>query len=169
MTFYRIEYTKSVAKNQEDATDTVDNSVRSRMMAGIRSTNTRPELVLRKALHAKGFRFRLHSRGIPGRPDIVLRKFGAVIFVHGCFWHQHDGCRHATMPSTRKEFWQRKLCENRARDQLTLARLSEQKMRVAVVWECALRKPEQVASAAFALANWLRSDKPNIEIDQSLD
>ena len=92
--------------------DIVDKKTRSRMMAGIKGKNTKPELVLRRALHARGFRFRLHGKEFPGRPDLVFPKHGAVIFVHGCFWHRHSNCRYATNPSTRMEFWQGKFDAN---------------------------------------------------------
>ena len=96
-------------------TDIVDEQTRSRMMAGIRSRNTRPELIVRKGLHARGFRYRLHARGLVGRPDMVFRKYGAVIFVHGCFWHGHD-CSLFRLPGTRSDFWQKKIGRNRERD-----------------------------------------------------
>ncbi|WP_420720181.1 very short patch repair endonuclease [Abyssibius alkaniclasticus] len=97
-------------------TDIVDKQTRSRMMAGIKGKNTKPELVLRRALHARGFRYRLHSKNVPGRPDLVFPKHHAIVFVHGCFWHRHEGCRHTTTPSTRPEFWQAKFDANVARD-----------------------------------------------------
>ncbi|MEP3428349.1 MAG: very short patch repair endonuclease [Roseibium sp.] len=104
--------------------DIVDKKTRSRMMAGIKGKNTKPELKLREALHRRGFRYRLHSRNIVGKPDLVLRKYNAVIFVHGCFWHRHIGCRYTSSPSTRTEFWQSKFEGNIKRDkavQTTLA------------------------------------------------
>ena len=96
--------------------DVVDTATRSRMMAGIRGTNTKPELLLRKGLHAQGFRFRLHSTGLPGKPDIVLPRHHAVVFAHGCFWHGHN-CHLFKWPSTRPEFWQAKIERNREVDQ----------------------------------------------------
>ena len=97
-------------------TDIVDSQTRSRMMSGIRGKNTKPELALRRSLHALGFRYRLHAKGIPGKPDIVMPKYRAVIFVHGCFWHRHAGCRYATVPATRPEFWATKFDANVVRD-----------------------------------------------------
>lgn len=96
--------------------DIVDAETRSRMMAGIKGKNTKPELAVRLALHARGFRYRLHSKKVHGRPDLVLPKHRAVIFVHGCFWHRHEGCRYATNPSTRTAFWQAKFEANVAQD-----------------------------------------------------
>lgn len=147
-------------------TDIVDQQTRSRMMSGIRGKNTRPELVLRQALHASGFRFRLHSRNVPGRPDLVLAKYRAVVFVHGCFWHRHEGCRYSTTPSTRPEFWKAKLQANVLRDHATQTTLTELGWRVATVWECALRKPDQVAASVDVLSDWLNSNDQRIEIGQ---
>jgi DNA mismatch endonuclease Vsr len=98
-----------------DVTDIVDQQTRSRMMPGIRGKNTKPELALRRALHAHGFRFRLHSGKVHGRPDLVLPKHRALVFVRGCFWHRHEGCRYTIIPATRSEFWQSKFQANMAR------------------------------------------------------
>jgi len=134
------------------------------MMSGIRGKDTKPELALRRALHARGFRFRLHSRHVQGRPDLVLPKYRAIIFVHGCFWHRHEGCRYATTPSTRQEFWQRKFVANVARDEAVRRKLLEDGWRVATVWECALRKPDQITASTERLSAWLQSDEHKIEI-----
>jgi len=147
-------------------TDIVDKQTRSRMMAGIRGKNTKPELVLRRALHVRGFRFRLHPPKIHGRPDLVLPKHRAVVFVHGCFWHRHEGCCYSTTPSTRPEFWQAKFEANVARDRAVLAALLENEWRVATVWECGLRKPDQVAASTELLSVWLQSDEDQIEIGE---
>jgi DNA mismatch endonuclease (patch repair protein) len=145
-------------------TDIVDQQTRSRMMSGIRGKNTKPELALRRALHARGFRFRLHSGKVYGRPDLVLAKHRAVVFVHGCFWHRHEACRYATTPATRPEFWQAKFDANVARDRAVRTRLLEDRWRVATVWECALRKPEQVEASTEGLSIWLRTEELQIEI-----
>ncbi|ESW73308.1 DNA mismatch endonuclease Vsr [Mesorhizobium sp. C277A] len=149
-------------------TDIVDKETRSRMMAGIRGKDTKPETVLRRELHARGFRFRLHAMDLPGRPDLLLPKFGAVIFVHGCFWHRHEGCRYATTPATRPEFWQAKFDANVARDQAAHAALLETHWRVATVWECALRKGNQAKAVAELLAEWLRSDLVQFEVSEDI-
>src|SRR5690606_11797375 len=146
--------------------DIVDQQTRSRMMAGIRGKDTRPELALRRALHARGFRFRLHSKIVPGRPDLVLAKYGAVVFVHGCFWHRHEGCRYATTPARGAEFWRKKFAANVARDKAVRAALREEGWRVATIWECAPRKPEQVAVAADLLSTWLRAGTDTLEIGE---
>jgi DNA mismatch endonuclease (patch repair protein) len=145
--------------------DIVPADVRSRMMAGIRGTNTKPEMLLRRGLHASGFRFRLHDPSLPGKPDIVLPRYRAVIFVHGCFWHGHD-CHLFKWPSTRAEFWKAKIGRNRTVDARSDAALTEAGWRQAVVWECALkgrtRLPlEEVISAC---AEWLKSDRQRVEI-----
>lgn len=145
--------------------DIVTAEVRSRMMSGIRGTNTKPELLLRKGLHAMGFRFRLHERSLPGKPDIVLPRYKAVIFAHGCFWHGHD-CHLFKWPSTRPEFWQAKIARNRAVDERTDAALTEAGWRQAVVWECALKGKTRLPleDVIQSCAEWLRSDRPRLEI-----
>ena len=145
-------------------TDIVDKQIRSRMMAGIKGKDTKPELALRAALHARGFRYRVHSNRVHGRPDLILPKYRAVVFVHGCFWHRHEGCRYTTTPSTRTEFWQAKFEANVARDSAVRATLLESRWRVATVWECALRKPDQVAASAELLSTWLVSNEGQIVI-----
>ncbi|MFL9950133.1 very short patch repair endonuclease [Paraburkholderia agricolaris] len=109
---------------------------RSRLMARVRQRNTRPELVVRSALHAMGFRFRLHRKDLPGCPDIVLPRFRVAIFVHGCFWHQHEGCRKAKPPTTRAEWWAAKLQTNVSRDRQASCLLEQKGWRVETIWEC---------------------------------
>jgi DNA mismatch endonuclease, patch repair protein len=116
--------------------DIVDPETRSRWMAGIRSKNTKPEVAVRRFLHRAGIRFRLGGCKLPGRPDLVLPKWNTVLFVHGCFWHRHTGCRFACDPKTRPEFWQRKFRENVARDKRNMAQLRALGWRPLVVWEC---------------------------------
>lgn len=120
--------------------DVVDSATRSRMMAGIRSKDTKPEMAVRRYLHARGFRYRLHARDLPGSPDLVLPKYRAAILVHGCFWHRHSGCRFATTPTSNVERWDAKFQANIARDATKLASLEEAGWRVIVVWECELRR-----------------------------
>jgi DNA mismatch endonuclease (patch repair protein) len=135
------------------------------MMSGIRSTNTRPELAIRKALHRKGFRYTLHGKTVPGKPDLVFPARKAVVFVHGCFWHGHD-CRFFRLPGTRTEFWRTKIGRNRIRDGVVRNRLAAEGWRQLTVWECAVRgqgkdAPEKIASR---IATWLRSGKRRAEI-----
>ena len=119
-------------------------SNRSRMMARIRAKDTRPEMMVRRFLHACGYRFRLHDRRLPGSPDIVLPRWRTVVEVRGCFWHAHDGCDRFRIPKTRTEWWRDKLMRNRERDGDNLAGLIDLGWNVVVVWECALRdRPDE--------------------------
>lgn len=120
--------------------DVVSSSKRSEMMSGIKGRNTRPEIQIRRFLHSKGFRFRLHRKELPGSPDIVLPKYNACIFVHGCFWHRHENCRYTTTPATRSEFWRAKFAANVERDRRNLSSLLFSGWRVLIVWECGLRE-----------------------------
>jgi len=119
--------------------DVVDKATRSRMMSGIRGKDTKPELLVRRYLYSRGLRFRLHVADLPGKPDIVLPRFRKIVFVHGCFWHQHAGCKYATLPSSRTEFWASKLSDNVVRDQYQIAALEGLGWGVLIVWECELR------------------------------
>ena len=142
--------------------DVVDRATRSRMMARIGSKDTFPELLLRRALHARGIRYRLHCRGLPGTPDLVFRRYRAVCFIHGCFWHRHPRCRYATTPATRAEFWQAKFRANIERDGRNRNDLLDEGWRVAIVWECALRKRGQFETA-LNLEQWLRGSESTFE------
>ena len=145
--------------------DIVPADVRSRMMAGIRSRDTKPEILLRKGLHATGFRFRLHVRGLPGKPDMVFPRYRAVIFANGCFWHGHD-CHLFKQPATRREFWRKKVARNRAADARAKDALENSGWREATVWECALKGRTRLllADVIAACAEWLRSDRPRMDI-----
>jgi DNA mismatch endonuclease, patch repair protein len=137
--------------------DVVDKATRSRMMAGIRGKDTKPELVIRRGLHRLGYRYVLHDKRLPGKPDLVLPKYRAVIQVQGCFWHGHD-CDLFKWPGTRQDFWRQKITGNQGRDQRNLEQLGEQGWRVLTIWECALkgrgRLPEQ--KVLVWAADWLR-------------
>ncbi len=132
-------------------------------MSGIRGKDTRPELALRSALFAAGLRYRLHQRGLPGSPDLVFPKYRAALFVHGCFWHRHDGCRYATSPKTNSDFWRLKFEGNVSRDARNVALLGEQGWRVAIVWECALKR--SVDEVAQAVGMWLRGNEAALTIE----
>ncbi len=112
---------------------------RSRNMSAIKSKNTKPEIKVRKVLHSMGYRFRLHSKDLPGSPDIVLPKYKTVIFVHGCFWHRHENCKYASTPKTRQEFWEAKFRENINRDKLNQENLSSKGWKIIIVWECEIK------------------------------
>lgn len=144
--------------------DVVGPAVRSRMMSGIRGKNTRPELLLRSGLHRRGLRFRIHDKRLPGKPDIVFPGPRAVVFVHGCFWHGHEGCRYFKVPDTRRDFWLEKILGNRARDEIVLAALEAAGWRVAVVWECATRaQPDHTIDR---VEMWIRSDECELEVSE---
>lgn len=147
-------------------TDVFDQQTRSRIMASVKQKDTAPEIAIRRALHRGGFRYRLHSKKVEGRPDLVLPKHRAVVFVHGCFWHRHVGCRYTTNPKTRAEFWEMKFAANVARDSAIQAALLAAGWRVATIWECALRKPEKVAAAAEQLSTWLLSETETLELGE---
>ena len=117
----------------------LDAEARRRLMARFKGKDTKPEMLVRRALHRLGFRFRLHRRDLPGSPDVVLPGRRTALFVHGCFWHQHEGCRTARVPATRPEFWTAKLQRNKERDASNLADLMELGWRALVVWECEAR------------------------------
>jgi DNA mismatch endonuclease (patch repair protein) len=145
--------------------DIVDSAVRSRMMRAIGSKNTKQEVSLRKLLHRKGFRYRLHSRNVPGKPDIVFPAHRAVVFVHGCFWHGHD-CSLFRLPGTRPEFWSAKIARNGQRDSEVLGQLDSLGWRHLVVWECAIRGQGKSAleTTADRVAAWLLSRRRRLEI-----
>ncbi|MPN56471.1 Very short patch repair protein [bioreactor metagenome] len=108
-------------------------------MSMVRNKNTKPELVVRRFLHKNGFRFRLHRKDLPGHPDIVLPKYRTVIFIHGCFWHRHEGCKRCTTPATNVDFWQRKFTTNIERDKNAREALEKCGWRVIIIWECELK------------------------------
>lgn len=116
---------------------------RRRNMAAIKSTDTRPEMLVRRYLHSMGWRYRLHSKKLPGKPDIVMRRFMTVIFVNGCFWHGHRGCKYYRLPKSNTEFWEQKIEQNRLRDERDILALTELGWRVIVIRECELRNGEQ--------------------------
>ena len=129
-------------------------------MAGIKGANTKPEMSLRRAMHHLGYRYRLHVPNLPGRPDMVFPKYGAVVFVHGCFWHRHQNCRYATTPATRPEFWERKFAENVARDERCIRKLTEMGWNTLVVWECEIRS-EGAEAVACKVTDWLSCFLPH--------
>lgn len=143
--------------------DVVSPSARSRMMSGIRGKNTWPERALRSALFAAGLRYRLHVRGLPGIPDLVFPKYRAVIFVHGCFWHRHAGCRYTTIPKANGDFWQKKFEGNVSRDARHVEMLLKLGWRVAIVWECSLKR--SVEDAAQTVGLWLCTTEMQLTVE----
>lgn len=144
--------------------DVVAPAVRSRMMSGIRGKNTKPELILRKGLHAEGFRYRLHAK-LPGRPDMVFPRLNAVLFIHGCFWHGHH-CHLFKWPSSRDEFWRNKINGNIARDLKAVEALRSAGWRVGIVWECALKGRSRLALTHVVrkCTSWLKSRRKTFEL-----
>lgn len=146
-------------------TDIVDKATRSRMMSGIKGKNTQSELFIRKNLHRLGYRYRLHYPGLPGRPDIALPKYKAIILINGCFWHGHQ-CHLFKWPSTRTEFWRTKIEKNMLRDRNNLSRYRELGWKVLVIWECATRGKERmpIENLLAATVEWLHDGSPLAEI-----
>jgi len=145
--------------------DMVDSATRSRIMSGIRSTNTGPERLVRSLLHRNGFRFRLHVNTLPGKPDIVLPRYHAVIFVNGCFWHGHDCCLFR-LPATKTAFWSKKIDANRARDSKNLEALKLAGWRTLTVWECAMKGKNRIAPEKLIrqISGWLHGNTVNHQI-----
>ena len=123
--------------------DRLDPEARSRLMARIRGKNTAPELAVRRALHAAGFRFRLHRRDLPGTPDIVLPRYQIAIFVHGCFWHGHE-CAKGSLPKSREDYWETKIYANRERDKRKRLELEAAGWRIVTIWECEIRNSTDI-------------------------
>lgn len=149
--------------------DIVTPEQRSKNMAAIRSKNTKPEVYFRKLLFAKGYRYSLNSKAVPGHPDIYLRKYNTAIFVHGCFWHRHERCKYAYMPKSRVEFWQKKFEANQKRDLIVQTELKEKGIKCLVVWECTIKKMKKDAdfrewSISDAIASFLNSEEYFIEL-----
>ena len=135
------------------------------MMSGIRSKDTKPEMIIRKALYARGYRYRLHSSKVQGKPDIIMRKYNAVIFIHGCFWHGHD-CKLFRLPKTRTAFWENKIGTNQKRDREVISTLQKEGWRIAVIWECAMRGKGKMdfENMMDILTEWIESDSKKLEL-----
>ncbi|MFI4940376.1 MAG: very short patch repair endonuclease [Burkholderiales bacterium] len=131
-------------------------AIRSKNMRAIKNKDTRPEILIRQALHARGLRFRLHVKTLPGTPDIVLPKFKAVVFVNGCFWHGHK-CPLCKIPKTRADFWQTKIKSNHERDIISASKLTAEGWRIAIVWECALKGRQKLTFDVLVdrLSQWI--------------
>ena len=150
--------------------DIVDAATRSRMMAGIQSKNTSPEMIIRKGLHARGFRYSLHPKNLPGKPDIVMPKWRVVIFVHGCFWHWH-GCRLSKLPTSNTDFWKHKLMGNQLRDAEVRQELVKQGWRTATIWECATRGKtalENLPALINDIEDWVRDRSGAISFESKI-
>ncbi len=149
--------------------DIVSSEKRSQMMAGIKGKNTNLEILIRTALHRKGFRYRIHCKNLPGKPDLVLHKYRAAIFIHGCFWHGHS-CHLFKWPSSKKEFWRKKITRNQELDKLALEKLTSAGWRVGVIWECAIRGKTK-RNFEFVIketSTWILSDIVNFNLRDNL-
>ncbi|MFP5436576.1 MAG: very short patch repair endonuclease [Bacteroidia bacterium] len=138
--------------------DVHSEKTRSYNMSRIRSKDTKPELVVRKFLFSKGFRYRIHDKKLPGKPDIILPKYKTVIFIHGCFWHGHENCKYFVLPKTRTEWWLNKINSNSTRDIVNLMLLQEMGWKTIILWECELKK-NSVENTLFNLLNQLIQSK----------
>jgi len=139
-------------------------SQRSRAMSQVRSTDSKIERQIRSLLHKRGFRFRKNARHLPGSPDILLAKYKAAAFIHGCFWHGHSGCKKSQLPTTRTEFWQKKITTNQERDTQKIAELFRLGWRVVVIWECALKNVDMLLGNIDKLQEWIQSSRQWCEI-----
>ena len=135
-------------------------------MSEVKGRNTSLELHVRKRLFADGFRYRVNDNRYPGKPDIVLTKYHAVIFIHGCFWHQHKGCSKSKRPTSNKDFWDKKLDDNINRDKSNIIQLKQMGWRVAIVWECALKKKQSFEETISSLEDWIRSKNCEITLPE---
>lgn len=149
--------------------DIVDSATRSRMMSNIKGRNTKPELLIRSLLHAQGFRFRIHRKDLPGKPDIVLPKYKAIIFIHGCFWHGHQNCRLFKLPASRTEFWEAKISKNQENDLKAKDLLLNSGWRICTIWECAVRRSKKdPVTLMDILTKWLSGSEQLLEIDEQM-
>lgn len=149
--------------------DVVTKEVRSRMMSGIKGKNTKPEILIRKGLFSLGYRYRLHNSDLPGKPDIVLPKYNAVIMANGCFWHQHD-CSLFKWPSTNKKFWKDKISGNKERDKRSVEQLLAAGWRVMIIWECCTKGSGKLAPETILerIREWIESDDQLFEIKETI-
>jgi len=145
-------------------TDTLSPKQRSQLMAKVRSKDTAIEKKVRSLLHKRGYRFRKNVASLPGSPDIVLPKYKTAIFIHGCFWHGHSGCRKSHLPTIRKAFWEEKRRANLERDARKVSELIGSGWRVSVVWQCVLEKPKTLSSTINTLEDWINSESKQCEI-----
>jgi DNA mismatch endonuclease (patch repair protein) len=147
--------------------DLVSPEVRSRMMSGIRGKDTKPELLIRSSLHKAGFRYRLHARELPGKPDMLFPRYGAVLFIHGCFWHGHGpDCNLFRWPQSREDFWRQKIQKNVERDDAQIRSLLELGYRVGTIWECALKGRQRLPLDVVIrlCSDWLRASDSRLDI-----
>ena len=140
-------------------TDNMSPEQRHRCMAAVKGKNTKPEMIVRLYLHSLGYRYGLHNKKLAGSPDLVLRKYRTVIFIHGCFWHGHEGCKYSHLPKTNEEFWQEKITRNQQRDQEALRQLKEKGWNVITIWECELKNKDKREVTLSSLTHKLQQFK----------
>jgi DNA mismatch endonuclease (patch repair protein) len=157
----KLKNTNETISQSGDKPDRLSTQQRSVLMSKVHATDTKPEIMLRKELFHRGFRYRKNVANLPGKPDIVLPKYCAIVFIHGCFWHQHPGCKEAIRPKSRQEYWEVKLDRNIKRDAETIEKLTKLGWRVYIVWECELR-PHCRQQTIDNLISALRSLKPSL-------
>ena len=136
--------------------DTMTREQRHRCMAAVKGKDTKPEMMVRRYLHSLGYRYGLHNKKLPGSPDLVLRKYRSVIFIHGCFWHGHKGCKYYRLPKTNEEFWQEKITRNKQRDQESVRLLREKGWNVIIIWECELKNKNKREETLMRLHSELK-------------
>lgn len=136
--------------------DIVTAEQRSKNMSAIHSKNTKPEIYFRKLLYAEGYRYSLNAKNVPGHPDCYLRKYNTAVFIHGCFWHRHAGCKYAYMPKSRVEFWQKKFESNRKRDYIVQHELTERGIKYIIVWECTIRQMNKDDDLRGRIINYVK-------------
>ena len=144
--------------------DTLTPDERRRNIRAIKSRNTKPELIVRRWLYEAGYRYRLNRKDLPGKPDISMKGRRIAIFINGCFWHQHSGCRYAVIPATRRAFWEAKLNSNKTRDGKIKQILIENGWRTLVIWECSLKSKENRERTQREILDWLKTPSPYTEI-----
>jgi DNA mismatch endonuclease (patch repair protein) len=157
----KIKNKNEMVSQSTDKTDRLSPQQRSVLMSKVHATDTKPEIMLRKELFHRGFRYRKNVTNLPGKPDIVLPKYRAIVFIHGCFWHQHPGCKEAARPKSRQEYWDAKLNRNMERDVEIIEKLTKMGWRVYIVWECELR-PHCRQQTIDNLISALRLLKPSL-------
>lgn len=151
---------KSITQDKaaEVRTDVYSREKRSQVMSKVPSFNTRPEMAVRRNLHSLGFRFRLHKKNLPGKPDIVLLRHRSIVLVHGCFWHHHKGCKKSKLPASNADFWRKKILRNAQRDSRNIAALKRLGWRVLIVWECEIRDPAHLRKLKRFFRSTLQTD-----------
>ena len=139
--------------------DTISKSQRSNNMSRIRSRNTKPEITVRQKLFSRGIRYRIHVKDLPGKPDIVIKKYKVVIEIKGCFWHKHEGCRYSSTPKSNTKYWINKIKKNVERDVINLKKLEEKKFKVFLLWECEIKNTDILNEKLNQISEYIKTQK----------